>query len=101
MRRQLCERCQAGIREGRLPATGRSNDKDVLFLTHSGADDVSVCASTDGAVEIVTTAQTISRIALRCKNFGFFVFFQCEDPFWSQTDREDRASYNRRNNAFE
>src|SRR5262249_53271037 len=101
MRRQLCERRQTGIRECRFPAACRSNDKDVLFLTHSGADDVSVRASTDRAVEIVATAQTIPRITLRCKNFGFFVFFQREDAFWSQADREHRASYNRRNDAFE
>ena len=101
MRRQLCERCQARIGECRFPTAGRSNDEDVLFLTHCGADDIPVFASTDGTVEIVATPQMISRVALRCKDFGFFVFFQREDAFGSEAYREYWASYNRRYKAFE
>src|SRR6185437_10681026 len=101
MRRQLCERGQTRVGEGRFPTAGRYNDQDVLFLTHRGADDVSVTASTDGAVKVVATPQMISRVALHCKDFGYFVFFQREDPFRSKADREDWASYNRRYDAFE
>ena len=61
MRRQLCERVEDRIeRMLSFPLPVASNDEDVLFRAHSGADDISVIATTDRRREIIVTAQMIS-----------------------------------------